>query len=1546
MAKVALSLLASTALAAPSVFAGELPNGASVAGGRVTIGTNGSAMTVTQGSDRAIVNWNGFSVGQGSSVTFIQPDKSSAILNRVTGSTTSSIAGSISANGQVYLVNPNGIAITSTGTVKVGGGFVASTLDIADEDFLKGNLNFSGNGASAGIANEGVVTVGRGGYAALIGGTVKNDGLIAVPMGKAALGSGEQATLDLSGDGFLQVAVPTKAGAEGDGALIENSGTIAADGGTVVMKAATAREAARQAINLSGVAEAKTVSGKNGEIVIGGGEGGTVAVSGKAFATGKSTKNDKGGKITVTGKAVALKGATVDASGSTGGGTVKIGGDWQGSGDTQRAETTSVDAKSTIRADATEAGDGGTVVVWSDDLTRFAGTITAKGAGAGNGGNAEVSGKAVLDYFGIADLSASSGTFGNLLLDPYNITISSANAGMSGLVANGNDSVLNVNTLTSQLALANVTVSTGSSGTQDGNITVAAPIAWSANTVLTLAAAGNIAFNSAVTATGGSAGLVIQYGLGKDYTIKAPITLSGTNATLQIGETGNLQAYTLIHDMTALDNIDIDATGLAGKYALAQNIDASGITYTNSPVDGEFTGTFTGLGNTITGLTISTSAKFTGLFGENAGTIRDVGLLAAGVSSIVTDDGHAGILVGFNGVPGTIRNSYAEGTSEITVDGRDYLTGSAGGLVGLNFGEIANSHATATVSASSSSNQANAAAGGLVGTNNGLITSSFASGSASSETSISGSYTYIYSYAGGLAGINSGTIANSYATGTVEAASSAMISASYSGGLVGANHGSISNSYATGGVSASPDGTYLGGLAGYNHVTGSITASFFDHETTGVSAGVGNGSSSGVTGLSTSQFQNTEYFYLLAVASGWDFMTSWAPSSSGYYPELYALSNVVAFRAADRSMIYGNTMPTLSADIYGAQNDTITYAPTVTTAATSTSNVGTYDILLGGVPANVTSTSGQTYRVVAVPQNGTLTIGKAALTVTANDASKTYDGLAYNGGNGVTYSGFANNETSAVLGGSLAYGGSAQGAKNAGTYGITASGLTSGNYDITYAAGGLTVGKAALTVTANDASKTYDGLAWSGNNGVTYSGFANNETSAVLGGTLAYGGSAQGAKNAGTYGITASGLTSGNYDITYAAGNLAVGKTALTVTAKDASKTYDGLAYNGGNGVTYSGLVNNETSAVLGGSLAYGGTAQGAKNAGNYGITASGLTSGNYDISYAAGGLTVDKAALTITANDASKTYDGLAYNGSNGVTYSGFVNNETSAVLGGTLAYGGTTQGAKNAGTYGITASGLTSGNYDISYVAGGLTVNKAALTVTANDASKTYDGLAYNGSNGVTYSGFVNNETSAVLGGALAYGGTAQGAKNAGNYGITASGLTSGNYDISYAAGGLTVNKAALTVKVNDVSKIYDGMAWWGNNGAILTGFVNGETAAVLGGALVYDGSAQGAINVGQYAISSSGLSSDNYEIGYVNGALMVTSPDRMVPPETLLSNMVMPQWTSPPGQQTIVYASADMPGDGSGAPLMQVEDKQLSGAACAPGAMNNQVCSGSAE
>jgi filamentous hemagglutinin family protein len=524
-------------------------------------------------------------------------------------------------------------------------------------------------------------------------------------------------------------------------------------------------------------------------------------------------------------------------------------------------------------------------------------------------------------------------------------------------------------------------------------------------------------------------------------------------------------------------------------------------------------------------------------------------------------------------------------------------------------------------------------------------------------------------------------------------------------------------------------------------------------------------------------------------------------------------------------------------------------------------NVGNYDITpQGQTSANydITFTDAQ------------LDITQAALTITAIADGKTYDAAAYNGGNGVNYVGFEGTDDANDLGGTLDYTGTSQGAINVGDYLITPLGLTSGNYDISFVNGQLAITEVALTIAAIADGKTYDGLAYADGNGVTYTGFVPGEDETDLGGTLGYAGTSQGAINVGDYLITPEGLTSGNYDITFTDGQLAITEAALAIAAIADGKTYDGIAYADGNGVTYTGFVPGDDETDLGGTLDYAGTSQGAINVGDYLITPEGLTSGNYDITFTDAQLDITQAALTITAIADGKTYDGIAYADGNGVTYTGFVPGDDEADLGGTLDYAGTSQGAINVGDYLITPEGLTSTNYDITFTDGQLAITEVALTITAIADGKTYDAAAYNGGNGVNYVGFIAGEDETDLGGTLGYGGSSQGAINVGNYDITPQGLTSTNYDITFANGPLDISQAALTIAAIADGKTYDAAAYAGGNGVTYTGFVGGDDQTDLGGTLDYVGTSQGAIDVGNYIITPEGLTSGNYDITFANAQL----------------------------------------------------------------------------
>ncbi len=925
-----------------------LPTGGTVASGSVTIGKPGSGaggagntLNITQSSQNAIVNWQGFSIGGNSTVDIAQPDSSAALLNRVTGGAASTIAGRLNANGQVLLINPNGIAITKSGVVDVGGGFVASTLGISDEDFKSGKLSFSGNGHSAAVTNQGVISVGRGGYAALLGGSVNNAGLIAVPLGKVGLGAGEAATLDVSGDGFLQVVVPSSSGSGGTGegaaALIQSSGTIAANGGSVVMTAATARAAARSAINLSGVVEARSISGHDGAISLSAGAGGGVQVSGTLDVSGAAGVskvgrgvNAPGGSVTITGEDIALLGASLDASGSSGG-SVRVGGDEHGGGILPTADTLSVDANTVIDANALggsvrgaaagggagtppgaaggaagPAGNGGSVVLWSNETTSFAGRISATGGpNGGMGGDAEVSSENLLQYSGSVDLKAPHGSLGTLLLDPYNVTIQTGST-TGGTFSSGtftapsSNSILSTTDLQNALANASVTVTTGgsgSAGSDAGNITVASPLTWSSGSTLTLTAYHSIAIDAGITISGGG-GLTLTTnngGSGGTLTFGTGLGSAGSVQFTSAGNSGrsltiNSTAYTLVDTMAELDAIDavsgVDGSaltrygpGVAGNYALAVPLTATGTTYTTALIGSGgsstyFTGTFEGLGNTITGLTISNSTgnASVGLFGVvgSGGTVRDLGLLGGSVTgtygSPTTGGYNMGELVGFN--EGAVLQSYATGNVTITqADTGDYI----GGLVGFNGvnATITSSYATGAVG-NNNNTVAGGQIGGLVGANSGAIAQCFATGPVSDkDNGIGGLVGFNYSQASSP----TATITNSYATGAVFGTTGAA----GAGGLVGTNSGAITYSYSTGVVNSS--GT-AGGLVGGNGTPGngttaSITNSYWDATTSGNSS-----SASGSTSQTTAQLQGS-------LPSG--FSSSYWATGSGLYPYLTSI---------------------------------------------------------------------------------------------------------------------------------------------------------------------------------------------------------------------------------------------------------------------------------------------------------------------------------------------------------------------------------------------------------------------------------------------------------------------------------------------------------------------------------------------------------------------------------------------------------------------------------------------------------------------------------
>lgn len=413
-----LSLSAQTVLA--DMAPGTLPTGGQVTSGAATINTSGNTMTVNQSTGKAAINWNKFSIGSDATVNFVQPSSSSVTLNRVTGSEKSVISGALNANGNVFLLNSNGVLMTGGARVDTGG-FVAGAMGLSDENFKKGKYVFENTGSGGSVANEGAIKVRDGGYAVLVGNQVRNSGTITARLGTVALAAGDKVSLTFSGGGLANVVVDRGA----LDALVENKQAIYADGGQVIMTAQAANALVGTVVNNEGIIQARSISKKNGVIRLDGGDAGAVTVSGTLDASGLNT-GEKGGTVQVLGHDVTLKSGTViDASGDKGGGTVLVGGDFQGANAKIRnAANTKVQSGATIKVDAVRKGNGGKAIIWADNATDFRGEVTAKGgAASGNGGFVEVSGKEYLNYKGKVDTTAAKGKIGTLLLDPADIVI-------------------------------------------------------------------------------------------------------------------------------------------------------------------------------------------------------------------------------------------------------------------------------------------------------------------------------------------------------------------------------------------------------------------------------------------------------------------------------------------------------------------------------------------------------------------------------------------------------------------------------------------------------------------------------------------------------------------------------------------------------------------------------------------------------------------------------------------------------------------------------------------------------------------------------------------------------------------------------------------------------------------------------------------------------------------------------------------------------------------------------------------------------------------
>lgn len=432
-------------------------DGQVVAGEAVIITPDPGTLVVQQHSQNVVLEWGSFNIDPGETTRFEQPNSAAWALNRVVGSQDPSvIAGALGANGNIAIVNPDGIVFGHGSRVDVNG-LIATTADIDNDAFMRGHLSFNlpGN-PGASVINEGTVSVRDHGLAAFVAPGVRNSGVITARLGTVSLASGNTFALDLYGDGLVSLAIGDEitedvidvATGQPMADLVKNEGKISANGGTVALTAATARTAVNSVINNTGVIEANSVGMRNGKIILGAQTAAsrpasappqTVRVSGALRTTAVTTSlrpAARPGSIEITGEDIQVATATLDASGSNGGGTILIGGDYLGGqeisdlfplGEDVRedyevatAATVTVDSTTTINASATDNGDGGKIILWSDVATTTSAEILAFGAGDGAGGFIETSSAGTLS---LPEGYVSAGQGGMWLLDPETLYV-------------------------------------------------------------------------------------------------------------------------------------------------------------------------------------------------------------------------------------------------------------------------------------------------------------------------------------------------------------------------------------------------------------------------------------------------------------------------------------------------------------------------------------------------------------------------------------------------------------------------------------------------------------------------------------------------------------------------------------------------------------------------------------------------------------------------------------------------------------------------------------------------------------------------------------------------------------------------------------------------------------------------------------------------------------------------------------------------------------------------------------------------------------------
>jgi filamentous hemagglutinin family protein len=1446
-----LKIMIALILLSPGIgMSATLPQGGVISVGEGTIvNTNNNTLTIKQSTDKLGVNWQSFNVGADGQVVFEQPNSKSVALNRVVGSDGSAIQGKIDANGQVIIVNPNGVIFGKDAQVNVGG-LVASTLNITDENFKSGSYTFKEGATTGEVLNLGKLEAAEGGYVALLGKSVKNHGIIKAKLGTAALAAGSAVTLDFAGDGLINVQVDKST----VNALVDNKGLIQADGGQVLMTARASNALLNTVVNNDGIVQAQTIGTRNGKIFLDGGmDSGTVTVAGTLDASAPVTGN--GGFIETSGANVKIangtKVTTQSKKGKTGSWLVDptdfnvVAGNGPQSASQIGADTLQSNLATTnvtLQTSPAENWQNGNIniaadVSWSADtkLTLIADrTVNFYASVTATGTNAGIAINAPLTY----DVIGQNG--GRIRLPGANSTFS-VNGVNYTLIRTADDLALLSNATDNQhFALAN-DIDASVTSTWNGGKGYIPPGGSSTGFIDGLVLDG---FNNSITQltinhAGDYAGLVGKAKNASIGNLHLDANVNGLNYTGMVAgflQDSEVYRVTLTGSVNGADNV-------GGFVGWASNLEAynlgsyASVAGTNN-VGG---GIGSALGSTVIwsnteGLSITglnpTSANVGGFFGyvqdswlqgiyssSNVVGGTNVGGIIGYSNNIHLDQGTAiGSVTGTEAVGGFIGKATGGSLDSTYSTGQVIGQSKTGGYIGeADNLDLSNSYATGKVDGLDNT-------GGLIGESTDLnIEKSYATGNVNGTANT-----------GGLIGhLSGGTINQAFTTGQVTGSD-------YVGGFVGRDDsGSINNAYASGSVSGN---RYVGGFFGaaetsvvkftysiglvsgslnYGGYSGfgtgnTISESFWDKQTSGQLASVDG------LGKTTTQMHAASTF------------ANWNIGSEGGTGEIWRIYD--GFTGP--LMRYAMTTATVSAN-----DKTLTYSGHAVTedeldagspyGYSTSADPGWYWVAWNKTRADVDLESifgGNTYGGgLAIRNAGTYTadkfystqfgydiietapktivINKANLSVSATGNNKIYDGTA---NAGATFTDNRIGTDSLVIGSTS----STFNNKNVGTgksiniSGITVTGADAGNYTWnTTATTTADVAKAALTVSATGVNRAYDGTSAAG---ATLSD--NRFGSDVL--TVTSTAKAFSDKNAGTgkavlvSGINVTGADAGNYTWNTSAVTTAdITKAALTITAAGVNKTYDGT----------TGAAANLADNRIGGDLlvvSAGTKTFSSKNAGVGktltvgGITVTGADASNYSWNTTAT-TTADiaKASLNITATGINKTYDGLS---SAGVSFNDDrLGADALNVSASISAFSNKNAGiGKTITVGGISVTGADSANYSWNSTATTFAdITKAALNITASGVNKTYDGTT---SASATLS---DNRFGADLLVVSAAGKTFAD-KNAGVgkainvTGITVTGADAGNYTWNTSTTtAADITKAALNVTATGVNKTYDG-------------------------------------------------------------------------------------------------------------------------------------------